>query len=116
MKLLNEDDFLKMAKIKIKIKKLEIEYKDLEFNAVENYHKKYENKLGTFYPISANRYTVDNCKVAKVMGMASYKEHSKISMTGIIKGIGKNGFDKLLKDGGVIHSSTSYYYKFTAKK
>jgi len=120
MKLLSqmetEEIFDEMAKLKIKMKKLEEQYKNYEAEALEKYNKKFIHKNGTFTPTARDCYSMDNCAIAKTMGMASFKEHAKISKTGIEKGIGKKGFEKLLKDGSVVHTNTVEYYVFRQKK
>ena len=107
-----EDTFDKMAKLKIKMKKLEKQYKDLEINAINKSFQKYKHKLGTFHPVTRENYTMDNCAVAKEIGLKLYKQYSSISKTGIEKAVGSKGFEKLLKNEAVMQNDSSYYYMF----
>lgn len=111
-----EKNFIKMGRLKGRMKKLEAEYKDLEADMVNDFNQKHKNSLGSFTPTKRDSYEMDKCAIAKLMGMASYKEHSTISKTGIEKGIGAKGYDKLVATGAVAVCDTNYYYVFRPKK
>lgn len=111
-----EETFLKMGKLKVKLKKLESAYKDLEKYVILTHFKKTINRYGTFSPIERKSYTMDNCSIAKAMGMAEFKKQSKISKTGIEKGIGNKGFKKLVQEGGIVQGDSTLYFSLTMKK
>lgn len=109
--------FKEMANIKNHIKSLTKMFKELEEIAFDNKIGDYENVQGKFKASKKETYKVmDKCNLVKLMGVACYKEHSTISKTGIIKGIGTKGFDKALKKEFVELTKTSHFYKFTAAK
>ncbi len=110
--------FNKMALIKIKIKKLENEYINLESWAINNSGvNEYQHKKGKFTNSSRTVYEVtDKAALIKEMGTKQYKEYSTISKTNIIKCIGEKGFQKMFKKGHIAIANTSYFFIFRHKK
>lgn len=109
--------FDEMAKLKIQIKELDKKYKEFEDICFEEGLSDYECVLGKFKDSKRETWkAVDKCNLVKEMTVEVYKEHSTISKTGIINGIGTKGFNKMVKKGYVGLQKTSRFYRFTANK
>jgi len=111
--------FEDMQKIKQKINLLKKKYKSLEGLVIDNNPTKIQMEGGTFTKTVRDTYKTkepDKKGLIKLMGLACYKEHSTIAKTGIIKGIGKKGFEKALDEELIYLSRKSIYYTYKETK
>lgn len=112
------DLFSKMAKAKIQIKSLDLQYKVMENKAWKLLKgDTYQHPKGKFKKAIREYYAVfDKDTLCRKMTMKTYKEYSTISKTGIVQAIGEKGFNKMKDEGVVAVNSTAEFFIFTEKK
>lgn len=92
-----------MVELKTLMKTLEEDYEQVSSKAWDLMKtKKQTIDAGTFTKSSREYWEVkDKCALVKEMTFKVYKENSTISKSGIVKGIGEKGFEKM-KDADVV--------------
>jgi hypothetical protein len=109
--------FKKMEDLKLKEKAIKEEYKELEEKALGYGDNVVKTEHGKFTYSSRTTYEcTDKCGIVKLMGVNTYKEHSSISKTGVIKGIGEKGFEKAIEKGLMKVKKISTFYTFKENK
>ncbi len=114
-----QDDYQKLEELKLAQTATETAYKEFEKVLLGRYpeEKKFATEGGTFSRSQRENWeVVDKCGVVSEMGIQCYKEHSTISKSGIIKGIGEKGFEKCGNKGYVVQKESSIFYKYTKAK
>ena len=111
-------DFEMLSDLKIRIKKLEAEAKELQTELlVSSKEKNIIVPKGVFSRQIRESYKVTNMPfIFGNIGEEDFLANCSFSKTAIIKTGGQKGFDYFLQEDAVKLSSTSEYFRFTVNK
>jgi hypothetical protein len=111
-------DYERLAKMKVDLKKLEEDTKDLQKQIIaDGGAKEIETAIGWLkLQTRENWEIVDKNQILGTMGNACFMQNCSISKAGIVKGIGERGFKQLTGMGAVGEKPKTTYYTLKIKK
>ena len=105
-------ELIAFAKLKRKMRKIEEEIQERQKALLLKIDKtkKYTTEFGKLFFGKRDTWVCkDKTAVIKKMGIATYKQHSSITKTGVEGGIGSKGFEELVESGAFEITKTSEY-------